>query len=148
MVVYGKRYVRRLLEIEFIRFCMVGGSGFVVNISLLAGLTSLAGLSVFWAQLLSAEVALFSNFILHDRWTYQAHQVHKSFKRLLIEFHATSWPAILGSTVTVSAGVRLFHLNKFIALVISSGLALIWNFVWSKFVVWRDVNPQLLEAKE
>jgi len=92
---------------------------------------------VFVAQLLSGEVALFSNFILHHHWTYKGHNVSKTIGRLLVEFHITSWIAIVGSAALVTAGVSLLHLHYFVALVISSIIALGWNFGWTKFVIWR-----------
>jgi putative flippase GtrA len=146
MVVYIKHEMQRLLKIDFIRFCLVGGSGFVINIILLTFLTGPVKLSIFWAQLISAEVALFSNFVLHHQWTYKHHEVRKTIHRLLVEFHATTWPAILGSTFLVSTGVHVLHMDKYAALIVSSAVALLWNFSWSKFVVWRDVTVK--EAEE
>lgn len=100
---------------------------------------------VFLAQLISAEVALFSNFILHHHWTYKHNKIHKSVSTLLVQFHMSSWPAILGSAVMVSAGERLLHLSNLVALAFSSVVALAWNFAWSKFVIWRDVKGSEIE---
>lgn len=133
-----------MLRVDFIRFCIVGGTGFVINTALLLVLTG-AHLPIFVAQLIGAEVALFSNFMLHHHWTYRSKRVHKSMGQLLVQFHATSWPAIIGSTLMVSAGVKFLHLDKMVALVISSVIALLWNFVWSKFVIWRDMGPKEVE---
>jgi len=135
----------RLIKLDFVRFCIVGGLGFVINFVLLIGLMKFFGLPVEIAQLIGAEVALGTNFILHHNWTYKKHHVNKSLKSLIIQFHATTWPAILGSTIMVSISVEVFHMNKFLALVISSLVSLGWNFAWSKFVVWRDVTPEEVE---
>lgn len=139
MISYNQRKIQRLLKIDFIRFSIVGGTGFVINFAILIILTKSFDVSTIFAQLIGAEVALFCNFTLHNKWTYKNRNVKKSFKSLLIQFHATSWPAILGSTLMVSVMVDSFHLSKFVALVISSLIALIWNYVWSKFVVWKGV---------
>jgi putative flippase GtrA len=137
--------MKRLLEIDFVRFCIVGGLGFVINFALLIGLTKFIGLPVFWAQLIGAEVALFSNFILHHNWTYKEKKVKKSIGTLLVQFHATSWPAIVGSTLMVAGGVKFLHLSKLVALLVSSVIALAWNFSWSKFVIWRGVTEKEIE---
>ena len=134
-----------MLKLEFVRFCIVGGTGFVINFALLAALPKVFGLPLLASQFIGAEVALFSNFMLHHHWTYRAHKVDKSMKSLVIQFHATSWPAIVGSTVMVYVGVRVLHLNKLEALAISSVIALLWNFAWSKLVIWRDVTPKEVE---
>lgn len=146
MIAYTRAQVVRLLKIDFVRFCIVGGTGFTINFIILAGLTHFAGLPVVFAQFIGAEIALFSNFMLHHHWTYKHHKVEKTKGNLIIQFHATSWPAIIGSTLMVSGGVKFLHLDKFVALVMSSLIALVWNFGWSKFVVWRDVSDK--EIKE
>ena len=145
MLAYTKNKIELLLKLEFIRFCIVGGLGFVINFILLIVLAKAFNLSIVLAQLIGAEIALGTNFILHHNWTYKAHHVTKNLKSLIVQFHVTTWPAILGSTAMVSLGVDVFHMSKFFALVISSLVSLMWNFVWSKFVIWRDVTPKEIE---
>lgn len=140
MIAYTRAQLLRLLKIDFVRFCVVGGVGFIINLCFLTLFHKVLGLPVFLAQLLSAEIALGCNFILHHNWTYKHHNVRKSIPRLIVQFHATSWPAILGSALMVDFGVRFFHLSSSLSLVISSLIALLWNFLWSKFVVWKDVS--------
>lgn len=145
MIVYVRGKLARVLKLDFVRFSIVGGTGFVINSIILIALTHYFNTGVFIAQLIGAEVALFSNFILHHNWTYKHNKVHKSLKSLIIQFHATTWPAILGSTIMVWAGVSLLHMNKIEALIISSVVAFIWNYMWSKYVVWRDVSEKEIE---
>ena len=142
MVVYTREKIKQLLKIDFVRFSIVGGSGFLINLIFLIGLSHVFHVPIFFAQLIGAEIALFSNFMLHNNWTYKHRKVQKTFISLLVQFHATSWPAIVGSTLMVSIGVHFLHLNKPLSLAISSVIALVWNFVWSKYVVWRDVSPE------
>ena len=145
MIAYTKAKIERLLKLEFIRFCIVGGTGFTVNLIFLVILTKLFDLPIVLAQLIGAEIALGMNFMLHHNWTYKSHKVNKSLGSLIVQFHATTWPAILGSTAMVSVGVNVFHKSQFLALVASSLVSLMWNFVWSKFVIWRDVTPKEVE---
>lgn len=126
-----------LLKIDFVRFCIVGASGFLINFALLTLLYKTMDSPLFVAQILAAEVALFSNFLFHHHWTYKASKVRKTISTLIVQFHLTSWMAIIGSALIVSVGVQVFHLSYFIALMIASGTALFWNFGWSKFVIWR-----------
>jgi putative flippase GtrA len=97
---------------------------------------------IFFAQLIAAEIALFSNFILHHNWTYKNHKVKKSISSLLLQFHATSWPAIVGSAVMVSLCEKVLGFNELFSLIASSLIALLWNFGWSKYVVWRKVTEK------
>jgi len=145
MIAYTHKKMARLLKVDFIRFCLVGGSGFILNLAILSLLQNLTGLSIFVSQLIAAEIALFSNFILHHHWTYKHNNVHKSLPKLLIQFHASSWPAILGSATMVSLAEHYLHLNNFFALILSSSIVLVWNYCWSKFVIWRGVTSQDIE---
>lgn len=137
MVAYTKDRARWLLQIDFVRFCFVGLIGFIINFVLLTLLYRDLGLHAFFAQLISSEVALFSNFMLHHHWTYNKNHVAKSVKTLIWQFHATSWVAILGSAAIVSLCIHGLHMNYAIALVMSSFIALFWNFVWSKYFIWK-----------
>lgn len=145
MIVYTREKLQLLLKVDFIRFCIVGGTGFVINFLLLALLPHIFPMPIFIAQLVGSEVALFSNFLLHHHWTYKHKRVQKTVRTLLVQFHASTWPAILGSTAMVSIGVSVLHINKYLALIVSSIIALAWNFVWSKFVIWRGVTKDEIE---
>lgn len=145
MVAYTRARLQHLLKIDFVRFCIVGGTGFVINLIILTVLHRLLHVPVFIAQVIGAEIALFSNFIMHHHWTYKAHKVEKTFTKLIIQFHASTWPAILGSALMVTAGEKLLHLGNLPALAVSSVIALLWNFGWSKYVIWRDVSPAEVE---
>ena len=139
--------IKKALGIDFVRFCIVGSLGFVINFALLTLFYRTLGWPIFIAQLVSSEVALFNNFLLHHHWTYKTKRVTKTIPTLLWQFHATSWVAIVGSSLIVGAGVNIFKLNYVVALVISSGVALLWNFGWTKLVIWRHEHeaPQTKE---
>jgi len=132
--------MRRLLKIDFVRFCIVGATGFVINFVLLTALYKGLHSPLFLAQVVAAEVALFSNFMFHHHWTYKASNVRKTISTLIIQFHLTSWVAVIGSALIVSFGVHVLHLGYFMALVVASATALFWNFAWSKFAIWRHHN--------
>jgi putative flippase GtrA len=134
--------VKRLLQIDFVRFCIVGASGFIINAILLLLLKKDIH-STFVAQLIASEIALFSNFMFHHHWTYKASKVRKTMSKLIVQFHMTSWIAIVASAAIVTVGVHSFHLKPIVALAVSSVVALFWNFAWSKFVIWRGSDTSL-----
>ena len=140
--------MKRLLGVDFVRFCMVGALGFLINLFLLTLLFRMLHLPIFVSQLLAGEVALFSNFMLHHNWTYKHRKTTKSIQSLLIQFHVTSWVAIVGSALLVSVGVHTLHMMYVVALVFSSAIALMWNFVWSKFVIWKHEHEHVDKVAE
>ena len=105
--------ISRILVAILRRFhARVGGTRFVINLILLTIFHRVLEWPIFLSQALAAEIALFSNFMLHHHWTYKAHKVNKSMSNLIVQFHVTSWPAILGSSIMVSTAEKTLHLNN------------------------------------
>jgi len=138
--------VRRLVRIDFVRFCMVGALGFAINFLLLTLFFRILNLPVFVAQVLAAEVALFHNFLWHHHWTYKRNDVQKGIWALIVQFHVTSWVAVVGSAALISLFIHVFGLDYIYALILSSAIALFWNFGWTKFVIWRHKGDHPKEA--
>lgn len=132
--------MKRILRVDFVRFCLVGGTGFAINLGLLTLFYKHLGLPIFIAQALASEISLFNNFILHHRWTYKHKSINKTLGELVWQFHVTSWTAILGSSLFMSGAIAILKINYVIALIASSVLALFWNFFSTKYIVWRQHN--------
>jgi len=133
--------MQALLRSDFIRFCLVGALGFLINLGILTLLYKILHSPLFISQIIAAEIALFSNFLFHHHWTYKANKVRKTMTKLIVQFHLTSWVAVIGSAMIVSGGVHVLHLHYLPSLVLAAGGAMVWNFAWSKFVIWRKHQP-------
>src|SRR3990167_3662561 len=105
MFVYIGGKIKDLHKVDFVRFCIVGTLGFIINFALLTLLYKGLKMNVFIAQLISSELALFNNFILHHNYTYKDRS-SKSIRNLLIQFHVSSWTAIVGSAAIVTIAVH------------------------------------------
>jgi putative flippase GtrA len=64
------RSVGRLLRSQFLRFCVVGASGYAVNLAVYAALLA-AGLHYLAAAAISFLVAAGSNYVWNRSWTFQ-----------------------------------------------------------------------------
>jgi dolichol-phosphate mannosyltransferase len=62
--------VRRLLESQFLRFCVVGASGYAVNLAVYAALLAV-GLHYLAAAAISFLVAALSNYVWNRAWTFR-----------------------------------------------------------------------------
>ncbi len=138
---------RKLLKIDFVRFSMVGAVGFLVNLGALFVFYDLAGLPIWAAQLIGAEIALISNFTMHHFWTFRNRGGGKRKRILLTQFHLSSWSGVLINTSIVVLVVSVFHAHYFMGLVAGSATALFWNFFWTKFYIWRH-NPHTQDKPE
>lgn len=63
--------VKRLLETEFLRFCLVGASGYAVNLAVYAALLT-AGLHYLAAAAFAFLVAATSNYAWNRTWTFRS----------------------------------------------------------------------------
>ncbi len=111
---------------RFLKFGIVGGTGFVVNF---VGLELLkrVGFSTYFATLLATEAAIISNFIFNNIWTFKD-KIITSFKDLVIQFlkfNFASLFAVIVQPIIVTGAVRLFGDTSFIHF-----LALIFDLVF------------------
>ncbi len=125
-----------VVQPHHVKFLAVGALGFVINFVLLYLLHSKLRLNLLISQLIAAEAAVLSNFFWHDHWTYKNRQKN-SFGKRLTQFHASAWIGSGIATVVLLIAVDIFKINYLIGLVIGSGIALIWNYIWTNFVIWK-----------
>jgi dolichol-phosphate mannosyltransferase len=131
MAVFGSRvqqFARR-----FVKFCLVGGSGVVVNTAVLFALTEWGRVGLAVASPLAVEVAIINNFYWNNSWTFRAGGVNAG---RLVKFNLVS---LVGMAITT--GVLLFLVNTFglhylIANFFGIGVAMIWNFLLNFFWTW------------
>ena len=127
----------RLLKIDFIRFGIVGSIGFIVNYIFLTILYKHLNIEIIVSQLISGEIALLCNFLFHNFWTYKGHK-HIPFYKKLFNFHLTSLSGQVIILTTESLIVKGFKINYAIALIVASGIAMFWNFFWTKYYVFKS----------
>lgn len=146
---WGRRKTDQLLKIDFIRFGIVGSIGFLVSICLLYVYDDIAGLPLFLAFLLSNEGGLLSNFAFHENWTYK-HLDHKgkSLPKKLLNFHLSSWSGIAIIVVTGMLCVKVLGFNKYTGQAVGSGIAMFWNFFWTRYFIFKGKTPAVLQHPE
>lgn len=120
------------------RFIVVGFIGFCINFAVLSILYRLLKIDLLPAQLIAAECAILMNFIFHNNWTYKDAVKDSSIKRIF-EFHASSWVGAGLTTVTLLTLVH-YGVQYFFALVCGAVVALIWNFLWTRFIIWKPAE--------
>lgn len=85
-----ERFIGPLLSPSFLRYGLVGGSGFFVNLLVFAVLKDLLEVHQNLAYVVGIECAVLSNFILNDRWTFRDRQDGTPWNRRLAKFHVVS----------------------------------------------------------
>lgn len=127
---------------RFIRFCIVGGIGVLVDMTILRFLTDTwPGLSLGAAKLVSGEAALTHNFVWNEVWTFhdladQQRSLHARLRRLL-HFH---WICGIGIGIAIPL-LYIFSRGLGLPLWLANGLSIVlatlWNFLMNARLNWR-----------
>ncbi len=142
MYVFGQR-IKRMISHQFIRFAMVGAVGFTINTIVLEFFVR-QKLHPAIGSATGAELAIISNFIFNNRWTFGDRKVSGvGVIPKFLQFNATSFGALGIQTACVWSGTTLFgHEMYFISYLIGVGIGLIWNYTMYSRVIWKKQHHQ------
>ena len=125
------RAIRRLPEIQFIRFCAVGASGYAVNLAVYAALLA-AGVHYAAAAAIAFLVAAGSNYLWNRTWTFRTSgaPVLGQGARALVVSGLSLGANQLFLVVLVAAGAG--HLaGQAIAIVLATPFSFAANKLWA-----------------
>lgn len=125
---------------KFLKFAVVGLTGFIVNSVFLVVFPSL-GMTEILAWVLSTELAIISNFTLNNLWTFKSEQiegVNRLVKKFL-QFNFTSSGAIIIQSVLGTVAVSIFgEGHRVIYLfVIVIFVVMPFNYFMYNHFIWR-----------
>lgn len=164
--------IRELLANRLVKFVVVGGIGFVVNLvfyhlfklaNLWTNLSAVLGMSSqgSWASaalsdeglavVLGAEVAIISNYLWNNLWTFRDRQIVglKSHLNKFWQFNVGSVGSVVIQYITMQVAVRFFGIFTLLTLlgfqitsdnlylIVGVLLGMIWNFTVYSKVIWR-----------
>lgn len=66
------KIVMRLYKFKFLKFCTVGGSGFLINISIFYFFHNIMKMDINFSSILSFIVASLNNYIINTIWTFRS----------------------------------------------------------------------------
>ncbi|MFZ3171631.1 MAG: glycosyltransferase family 2 protein [Carboxydocellales bacterium] len=128
---------------RFWKFCLVGFSGVVVNLSIYTCLVIVLRANVVLSGVLSAFIAMFSNFILNDRFTWKNNSCQPIWVRLSKFYVYCSIGIFINSSVlTILYGYA--HLNYLLANLLGITTATAWNFTANQRWTWGRPEDDLV----
>ena len=127
---------------QFVKFCLVGGSGVVVDMTVLHFLADSAwcGWNVSISKLCSAEVAMLNNFLWNEVWTFrdstaEGHPRRGAARRLL-RFHAICGAGIGLAVFLLYLFCHRLRFNLYVANLLAILLVTLWNFWMNALFNW------------
>ncbi len=133
-----------LLDPAFMRFCVVGGVGFIVDGGVLYGLVWQAHIDHFTARLCSFLVAVFATWTLNRLWTFRAQSGRNHAKEAGLYFLVQGTGGAINIAAYSLAIALVPSLERWlvIALAIGTAAGLMVNFLGSKHIAFRHVVEQ------
>jgi dolichol-phosphate mannosyltransferase len=122
-----------LSRLSLTRFALVGATGVAVNTLALMILYQGARLPLLAASPLSVELAITSNFLLNDRWTFG--RPRPSWRRFL-QFNVAMVGVMVMTAGLVWLLVTSFHLQYLLANLAAITVAGLLNFAVSTAWIW------------
>lgn len=115
---------------QLIKFGLVGGSGYLINLAVFALLSSNLGVHHMVAAIGAFCVAVASNFFWNRHWTFAAGHGHAGFQAA--RFFAVSIAALAINLVVLEALVTGTSLGDLTAQAIAVAVAMPFNFLGNK----------------
>lgn len=129
-------------KIRFVKFGVVGFTGFLVNYFGLEILKSF-GLSTYWSAFLATELAIVSNFTLNNIWTFKDKVITKISDLIVqfFKFNLSSLFAVIVQPLIVTFAVKLFGDNPtvhLLALLFALfAVILPYNYTVYNLFIWK-----------
>jgi putative flippase GtrA len=119
--------------LQLVRFGLVGGVGFVVNVAVYALFVHSVGLDYRAASVVAWLVAVINNFVLNRRWTFDAREGRAHFQALrflLVSLVAEAFSLLLLTLLVEGAGFAKVPAQA-LAVAASMPLNFLGNKLWS-----------------
>ncbi len=131
---------------RFIKFCIVGASGFCVNLGLLAIFVEVAGMHKVWAQIPSYQISILTNFMFNEFWTFSDRRTPglKSFLIRAVKFNLVSQ---VGWGINISVyyvALNFAGIYYIVSQIIAIAVATMWNFFSNLIWTWRQKQGEAL----
>ena len=121
---------RRENWLQLIRFCLVGASGYIVNLAVYTLLLKVVGAHYLLAATGSFLVAVTNNYTWNRLWTFRGQRGHVAYQGL--RFLVVSTIALAANLAILALLVDALGVGKVLAQAIAIVLVTPWNFVGNK----------------
>lgn len=133
-----RQRMRSIIHGSFGKFLVVGTIGFIINTIILEVAVKL-GFHPAFGSAAGAEIAIISNFLLNNSWTFGERKVQgmRAVSKFF-QFNATSIGAVVIQTGTVWFGTLLFGVGVYRWFyILGVGIGLVWNYMMYSKVIWK-----------
>jgi dolichol-phosphate mannosyltransferase len=141
------RLVSRLLEKhKFLKFCIVGGLGFFINMGILYGLTE-SGLYYMASSIISTVIAMISCYTMNNYWTFKSKRKGvKAYARGLWKYAIVSFIGdgiSFGLLVMFTEVIGLWYMASAVA---ATFIVAVFRYVVVRRLIWRRKDDAMAKT--
>lgn len=131
--------------LRFAKYALVGASGLFMSMGLLWVFVEKLGLLYIIAALLAGEIGMTNNFLWYEIWTFRDVKLSFAFSQLATRWIKYNLVRVTG--IGISLGiltllVEVFKVHYFIANIIGTFIAIVFNYIISIGWIWRSRHSQ------
>ena len=133
---------------EFIKFCVTGSSGVVVNMGGYILLTRFLGIPIEIAAPIAIETSILSNFFLNNVWTFRNRETESYWLTKLLRFHAVVALAGVTNYSLLLFLVKMFGWWDIAANLTGIIVGMVVNYSMNSVWTWKELAHGSPCAKE
>ncbi len=126
-------HILRLSDYSMFKFALIGVTGVIVNLSMLALL--IRYLPVWISGLIAIETSILTNFIANDLWTFSSRKSKHTIAERMVRYHGA---VAIGAAINYSTllGLTYIGVDPIVANMLGILLGFITNYILSETIVW------------
>ena len=133
---------------EFIKFCVVGGSGVFVNMGIYVLITRLLGVPYYIASPIAIELSILWNFTWNNFWTFKKRDASATWIGRLIRFHVVAGVAGLANYAALLVLVSVLGVWDVLANLIGIAFGTLINYFMNSLWTWKEIPKTSSQCPE
>ena len=126
--------VKKVLKASFIRYIVVGATGFIIDIGMTYLLRDGLGVNQYIANLFGVTLAIINNFVLNKYWTFE--DKSRNIGKQLVRYIIISILGIISNILLVWTFYGLLLLNFYGSKILAIVLIVFWNFYANRAITF------------
>jgi len=125
--------------LRFVKFCVVGSTGTLINMGLLWGLTEFVGLPYLISAAIAIEISIISNFTFHDFFTFRDRHspTLTIFFRRLLKYNLISLIGLAINMTVLALFTEVIGLYYLLSNLIGIACATLFRYFLNLRWTWR-----------
>ncbi len=122
---------------EFIKYCVVGTSGVLINLGFYLVFTRVLGMEPMSASPVAIEIAILFNFFLNHLWTFKIRRSVGRLRKKFVKFHLVAGASGVLNYLVFLVLFRSLGINDILANLAGIAVGTIFNYSLNSFWTWR-----------